>query len=75
MLPEDEDGYAISACDLLSDFLCEHQCDEDEGDPADWPSWTDDDHWAITDEATLAELRQLNTTPWTRWLATPGEIE
>ena len=62
----DADGYAIPACDILSDFLTEHQCDEDEGDPAEWPEWTDDVHWGITDEATLAELRQLDTTPWQR---------
>ena len=42
MLPEDSDGFAIPACDLLSDFLCEHQCDEDEGPPEEWPAWTDD---------------------------------
>jgi len=36
-LPEDADGYAIPAADILSDFLVEHDDDPDEGDPADWP--------------------------------------
>lgn len=71
MLPQDSDGYAISSADLLSDFLTEHQCDEDEGDPDDWPSWCDDGTWAITDEADLVLLRQVERTDWQNWLATP----
>jgi|GEM_PF-4292038 hypothetical protein len=72
MLPQDEDGFAIPACDLLSDFLCEHQCDEDEGPPEEWPDWTDDDHWGITDQADLVLLRQLERTHWQDWLAAPA---
>jgi len=72
MLPQDESGFAIPACDILSDFLTEHQCDELELDPAEWPAWTDLDHWALTDEATLAELKQVERTPWQDWLAGPA---
>lgn len=72
LLLEGPDGYAISACDILSDFLAEHWDDPDEGPPEDWPDWTDDDHWGITDEADLAELCQLDTTAWRRWLAGPA---
>jgi hypothetical protein len=34
------------------------------------------DSLPLTDEADLVLLRKLNTTtPWTRWLAEPGELE
>lgn len=33
------------------------------------------DDWPLTDQADLILLIKLNTTPWTRWLARPGEIE
>jgi hypothetical protein len=76
LLPCDADGYAIPAADLLSDFLAEHGDDPLEGPPEDWPAWCDDDHWAITDQATLAELRQVERTNWDAWLAGPGgEVE
>jgi len=72
MLPQDEDGFAIPACDLLSDFLCEHQCDPDEGDPAEWPEWTDDGRWTLTTEEDLVLLRAVERTLWHDWLAGPA---
>jgi hypothetical protein len=73
MLPEDSDGYAIPGCDLLSDFLCEHQVDELELDPAEWPDWCDVDHWTLTTEEDLIVLRQVERTPWQDFLNTPAE--
>jgi hypothetical protein len=43
----DADGYAIPQADLLHDFLVEHPDDPDEGDPADWPAWTDTGFWCL----------------------------
>lgn len=43
----DDEGFAIPAADLLADFFAEHTDDPDEGDPTDWPEWTDDDCWQL----------------------------
>ncbi len=43
------DGYAIPDCDRWLDQL--NECgmdDEDFGDPADWPEWTDADRWELS---------------------------
>ena len=38
----DTDGFAVPACELLADWFAEHPDDPDEGDPAEWPEWTDE---------------------------------
>jgi hypothetical protein len=38
----DDDGMAVPAADVLSDFFAEHSDDPDEGPPEDWPAWTDE---------------------------------
>jgi hypothetical protein len=40
-MPQDADGFAIPAADLLADFLIEHGDDPNEGPPESWPWWTD----------------------------------
>lgn len=56
----DCDGFAIPAADVLSDFFAEHGDDPFEGDPAEWPAWTDASRWTIgadTVHQALAEIR------------------
>ncbi len=70
MLPE-FDGHAIPACDILHDFLVEHGDDEEEGDAAEWPEWTDHDTIALG--APLMPQECWPDTPqataWSAWLA------
>ena len=45
ILPEDADGYAIPAADLLADWFIEHGDDPDAGDPESWPTSYDSVRW------------------------------
>jgi hypothetical protein len=64
-LPEYQ-GYAIPACDILADQLAECELlDDDAGDPADWPAWTDRDTWDVgPGDSTEEALRDLRYSLW-----------
>ncbi len=67
MLPEDpETGYAISAADLLADFLTEHPDDPAWSDARDWPEWTDGVVVAVG--APLDASECFEPPAWSAWL-------
>jgi hypothetical protein len=65
LLITDHDGYAIPAADLLADQLIECELlDVENGDPAEWLSWTDADYWQLGPEPyepTAADQAEAST--------------